>query len=431
MKTKSPYLIIVLSFVVLIIIGTILLSLPISKIDNEITFINAFFLTTSAVTITGLSPVASLLTSLSLFGKIVLMILVQLGGLSIITFSIFIIMLLGAKIGISHRFLIKESLNQTSLRGLVKLVKQIVFTSFIIEGIGVIINLFIFIPKMAIKDAILVSVFHAVSAFNNAGFDILGNNSLINYSNNLLFNINTSILIMLGGLGFIVIFDLLKNKSFKKISIHSKIVLKVNLILWVVAPLIFKLTNYNDITFLEAFFLSVTSRTAGFTSVNLNLISHASLLVVIILMFIGASPSSTGGGIKTTTLYVLYKRIVGFATGKPLVVNQRLIEDKSVIRAFLLTIISASLIFLGTFLLLIFDNHSLHQSLFEVVSAFGNVGLTLDLTKNLGASSKIVLSIIMLIGRVGPLTFILMFNHNWYKEDIVKVDYLEEKVIIG
>ncbi|MFA5693469.1 MAG: potassium transporter TrkG [Acholeplasmataceae bacterium] len=431
MKTRSPYLIIVSSFVLLIIIGTILLSLPISKIGNDITFINAFFLTTSAVTITGLSPVGSLLTSLSLFGKIVLMILIQLGGLSIITFSIFIIMLLGGKIGISERFLIKESLNQTSLRGLVKLVKQIVLTSFIIEGIGVIVNLFIFIPKMALKEAILVSVFHAVSAFNNAGFDILGNNSLINYSNNLLLNINTSILIMLGGLGFIVIFDLLKNKSFKKLSIHSKIVLKVNLILWIIAPLIFKLTNYNDITLMEAFFLSVTSRTAGFTSVNLNLISHASLLVVMVLMFIGASPSSTGGGIKTTTLYVLFKRIVGFASGKPLVVNKRLIEEKSVIRAFLLTILSASLIFLGTFLLLISEGSSLHQSLFEAVSAFGNVGLTLNLTQSLGVLSKIVLSIIMLIGRVGPLTFILMFNHNWYKEDIIKVDYLEEKVIIG
>ncbi len=429
MKQKSPYLIIVLSFVLLILIGTILLYLPISQTNNDISFLDAYFLSTSAVTITGLSPLSNLSESLTLFGKIVLILLVQLGGLSIITISVFVMLLLGLKIGIKDRFLIKESLNQNSLKGLVKLVKKIVLTSLTIEFIGALINLIVFIPNHKLGDAILYSIFHSISSFNNAGFDILGNSSLINYHNNILLNINTALLIMLGGLGFIVLFDIFKQRSYKKLSVHSKIVIKVNLILWIIAPIIFKLTS--SISWLESFFLSVTSRTAGFTTINLGLLPSATLLIVMMLMFIGASPSSTGGGVKTTTLYILIKKVLGFARGKRVITNKRLINEKSVWRAFILVVLSGTLVIVGTFLLLIFDNKSLEVSLFEVISAFGNVGLTINLTLLLSMGSKIVLAIIMLIGRVGPLTFILMFNKNWYQDETEKIDYLEEKIIIG
>ncbi len=429
MKQKSPYLIIVLSFVLLILIGTILLYLPISQNNNDISFLDAYFLSTSAVTITGLSPLSNLSESLTLFGKIVLILLVQLGGLSIITISVFVMLLLGLKIGIKDRFLIKESLNQNSLKGLVKLVKKIVLTSLTIEFIGALINLIVFIPNHKLGDAILFSVFHSISSFNNAGFDILGNSSLINYHNNILLNINTALLIMLGGLGFIVLFDIFKQRSYKKLSVHSKIVIKVNLFLWIIAPIIFKLTS--SISWLESFFLSVTSRTAGFTTINLGLLPSATLLIVMMLMFIGASPSSTGGGVKTTTFYILIKKVLGFARGKRVITNKRLINEKSVWRAFILVVLSGTLVIVGTFLLLIFDNKSLEVSLFEVISAFGNVGLTINLTLLLSMGSKIVLAIIMLIGRVGPLTFILMFNKNWYQDETEKIDYLEEKIIIG
>ena len=430
----SPYLIIVSSFLLIILMGSLLLLLPISKKEGEVLkFIDAFFISTSAVTITGLSPLSNLAAILSPFGKVVVAILIQIGGLSVVTLSVFVMYLIGAKIGITNRILIKESFNQNSLSGMVKLVVKIVIFSLSIEFLGFIINLIVLIPNYPLKEALGLSAFHAISAFNNCGLDIFGSNSLQNYSSNVLLNLNTAALIMLGGLGFVVLNDLITKKSYKKLMIHSKIVITMNLILWTFGTIIFLFSedSLNKLTFLEAFFLSVSARTAGFSNINISSISALTTLMLLILMFIGASPASTGGGIKVTTLYTLFKGTSSYALGRETVTHKRLIGIDTKNKASVLLTISLSVIAIGTILLLILEDVSLDIALVEIVSAFANVGLSKGLTVNLSNSSKILISFIMFIGRAGPLTVISLLNKTWYKEELDKSKYIEEKIVIG
>lgn len=434
MKKISPYIIIVLSFLSIILIGGILLILPISKqAQGHLSFVDALFVSTSAVTITGLSPVADLSVLLSPFGKVVLGILIQIGGLSVITISVFVMYLIGAKIGLSNRILIKESFNQTSLSGMVKLVKKIILYTLVIESVGFIANMIVFVPQYELVDAIGLSLFHAVSSFNNAGFDILGDQSLQGYNGHVLLNLSTAILIMLGGLGFIVLNDILTKKSYKKLMIHSKIVLKVNLVLWSLGFGFFLLSKVDgkNLNVLEAFFLSVTARTAGFTTINTGTISSLTALILMVLMFIGASPSSTGGGIKTTTLYALFKSTTSYAKGKTTTTHNRLITDETRHKASILLTTAIMIVLVATSLILMIENIDLEKAIFEVISAFANVGLSMNLTPTLSNASKIVLSIVMFIGRVGPITIISIFNTQWYKKGMDSIEYIEEKMMIG
>lgn len=434
MKKISPYIVIVLSFLAIILIGSLLLILPISKTgDGSLKYIDALFISTSAVTITGLSPVYDLSIILSPFGKIILAILIQIGGLSILTLSVFIMYIIGAKIGISNRILIKESFNQSSLSGMVRLVIRIVLFTFTIEIIGFIINLFVFIPKYEFWNAIGISAFHAISSFNNAGFDILGSTSLQSYGHHYLLNINTTLLIMVGGLGFIVINDLVEKKSYKKLMVHSKIVIKMNIILWIFGTVFFKFSENNGkhLTWLESFFLSVTARTAGFTTIDMGTISGLTTLILLVLMFIGASPASTGGGIKTTTVYTLFKQIPSYAKGNQVVTYQRLIGNETRHKASLLLTSALLVVVIATGMLLSFETLSLDEALFEVVSAFANVGLSKKITQNIGDLSKMLLSIVMFIGRVGPITVLSLFNRNWHKKELHNVEYIEGKIMIG
>ncbi|CCV64729.1 Trk system potassium uptake protein TrkG [Alteracholeplasma palmae J233] len=425
---------ITLSFFVIIMIGTILLLLPISKTGKgSLDFIDAFFVSTSAITITGLSPVSDLSIILSPFGKVVLAVLIQIGGLSVLTISVFIMYIIGAKIGISNRVLIKENLNQNDLSGMVSLVVRIVTFTLCIEFTGFIINLFVFIPQYDTVTAIGISAFHAISAFNNAGFDLLGSISLQNYQAHILLNINTAALIMLGGIGFIVINDLIEKKSYKKLTTHSKIVLKVNLLLWILGMLVFKFSNLGGKSFswLESFFLSVTARTAGFTTIDISAISAVATLMLIILMFIGASPSSTGGGIKTTTIYTIFKGIPSYAKGKQVITYQRLINNETRHKASTLLAVSLLIIISSTFVVLTFDHVNLEKAVFEIVSAFSNTGLSKNLTPTLSDYSKLTLCILMFIGRLGPLTILSLFNSEWHKKELHNIEYIEEKMMIG
>lgn len=434
MRKLSPYVIIVLSFLSIILMGAILLILPVSKADGgHLSFVDALFVSTSAVTVTGLSPVGNISLLLSPFGKVVLGSLIQIGGLSVVTISVFLMYLIGAKIGLSNRILIKESFNQNSLSGMVKLVKKIILYSLVIESIGFIINFSVFINDFELMDAIGISLFHAVSSFNNAGFDIIGDVSLRAYSSHVLLNLNTAFMIMLGGLGFIVINDILEKRKYKDLMVHSKIVLRMNLILWIGGTIFFLLSKVDgrSMNLLEAFFLSVTSRSAGFSTVNIGTISSLALLIVTILMFIGSSPSSTGGGIKTTTVYALLKNLFSFAKGKQTTTYNRLISDETKHKASILLTTAILIVLTGTSLILIVEDITLDQAIFEVVSAFANVGLSMNLTSELSNFSKIVLSMIMFMGRVGPITIISVFNFKWYKKGIDSIEYIEEKMMIG
>lgn len=428
-KNLSPYLLITLSFIALILVGALLLSLPFTYVDGfKLNFLDAFFLSTSAVTITGISPVINLSQVLSPFGIIVLTVLTKLGGLSIITVSIFILYLIGAKIGISNRFLLKENLNTLNVKGVISLVKLIVFLSFFIEIIGTILNLFVFIRLFSFPKALAFSLIQAISAFNNSGLDIVGQNYLLTNHTYLLLSINTMLLVIIGGLGFIVIFDLLNKKRFSKLSLHSKIVLKVNLFLWILGFLIFKINS--NMTWFDSLFLSVNARSAGF-NVNLGVLPNHAILVLLTLMLIGASPTSTGSGIKTTTAYVLYNHLRSFTVGHEVSVNKRVINNESKARAYTLLIFIVLIIILGVTLLLILENISFTDALFDVIGSVSNSGINISPVTNFKVLTKLLLIVLMFIGRIGILTVLGLFNKNWSKPKVSQVEYIEEKVIVG
>lgn len=426
--------IILLSFIIIILLGAILLYLPISK-KTDLSFLETLFISTSAVCVTGLSPVSDIGLSLTLFGRIILALLIEIGGLGIVTIIMFIAVLLGFKISVNQRALLKEALNQNKLGGIIIILKKIVITSLVIQLFGSILNFisFYFIEGLPIIDSIGYSIFHAISSFNNAGFDLFGNNSLINYNSDILLNISTCIMIFCGGLGFIVIFDILQNRKFKKLSLHSKIVLTTTFILLIISTLLFKLMN-SDLSWLEAIFLSFTTRTAGFTTVDLNTLSLATLLLMMLLMFIGVAPASTGGGIKITTFFTMLVSFKAFARGDDETnVFKRRIPSSQITKSFILTTFALVFIFIITTIILSIEgsNFEFHKILFEVFSAFSTTGLSLGITPELTSFSKIFLCVAMYVGRLGPITFISLLQDNEPKISVDTVKYVEEDIIIG
>lgn len=426
-KTFSPYLLIIISFITLILIGTLLLLLPsVTTSSSSLSLIDAFFLATSSVTITGISTVSNLATLLSPFGKVILVLLIKMGGLSLITVSVFIMALIGVKIGISNRVLLKENLGQANLKGLVKLVKWIFITSFIIELIGAIINFLVFRTIFTTNKAIAVSIVESIVAFNNAGFDLMGVNDILMLNTYPLYTINTLLLVVLGGIGFVVIFDIINTRSYKKLTLHSKIVIKVNLFLWVFGFLMFKLGS--NLTLFQSLFLSVNARSAGFP-INIGILPNHGLLILMLLMMIGASPASTGSGIKTTTFYVLGKSFISFAKGSETTSSNRLISKEIKYKAFILLIAVISIIIFAATLLLMFQDVSLEVALHEVIAALSNAGINSGLIYNI--PTKLLIIILMFVGRVGILTTIALFNSNWYKPINSNIKYIEEKIMIG
>lgn len=291
-----------------------------------------------------------------------------------------------------------------------------------------------FIEHLSFAESLGYGLFHAISSFNNAGFDLFGSSSLINYSNNYLFMFSTCLMIFLGGIGFIVIFDIIQKRSIRKLSLHSKIVLTMSTILLVVGTLLIKLLNFDSISLHDAIFLSFSLRTAGFTTVDLNNLSLASQIIMFILMFVGAGSASTGGGIKVSTFFVLILSFKNFARGnKDIHVFKRQIPNDQVSKAFILTSFSIFFIMIISTLLATIEknNFNLLQILFEVISGFGTVGLSLGVTPLLSVLSKLIICVTMFTGRLGPLLFISLFHQ---KHEVIQKDqvgYVEENVIIG
>lgn len=266
---------------------------------NHLSFVDALFMSTSSVCVTGLAVITPA-AKFSLFGKIVMAFLMEIGGLSFLTIAVCFFAILGGKIGIGNRYLLREALNQNSIAGIVKLVKRIILISFVIQFIGILLNYIALMPYYDYNfgKTLGVAVFHSIASFNNAGFDIFGDQSMIPFKDNILLNISTMLLIVCGGLGFIVIEEVVSKHSLKKLSIHSKIVLIMTIALNGIGMLVFKFSMYNEISWLQALFTAITCRTAGFTSVPLEQIPPSAYVMFIVLMFIGASPCSTGGGVK-------------------------------------------------------------------------------------------------------------------------------------
>lgn len=424
----SPARLLTLGFLFVIIIGGLLLWLPISLEPNKsISLLDAMFISTSAVCVTGLTTV-EVGNTFSNFGEFIIAVLIQIGGLGIAAIGILFILIAKRRIGLKSRQLIKESMNFSSFQGLVKTLKHFIMIAFGIEAIGALLGFFIFIQDYPWWDAIRISLFHSVSAFNNAGFDIFGGfDSLLAYQANVPLNLLTAILVILGGLGFLVELDIVKKRRWKKFSLQTKIVLTMTLTLLVSGTLFLKLSE--DITWLGAFFQSVIARTAGFNTFPLSNFSQAGLLVMIILMFIGASPGSTGGGIKTTTLFVIVLKSVSstFHQNRNTAFRRR-ISDLIVTKALVVLFFGLFVVICGTYLLMILEPQaSMSEIMVEVTSAFATVGSSCGLTANLSELSKFILMVIMFIGRLGPVTIASL----WIIKETKNVYYTEESIMIG
>jgi trk system potassium uptake protein TrkH len=433
--------IILLSFAVPILIGAILLSLPISsEAGSEIGWLNALFTSTSAVSVTGLAVVDTGAT-FSTFGQIVILCLIQFGGLGFMTYSVLVAVVLGKKIGLKDRLVIQQSTNAISVQGVVKLSLGIITVALLFELIGAFILAFRWMGDMGFASAFYYGIFHSVSSFNNAGFG-LWSDSLSGYVGDPLVNIVITVLFIVGGLGFTVILDLWKNRSWRKLSLHSKIVIIASTLLCAAGFVVIVVIEWGNpdtfelLTWSEklwaGYFQGVVTRTAGFNTIDIASMMTASQFFMIFLMFIGASSGSTGGGIKTTTFVVLVLALISIVKGKQDThILQRRIPPALIMRAFAVLVISVSVVIIVTFLLTL-SEHSLQKDfmevLFEVTSAFGTVGLSMGLTAELSPLGKLLIIITMFIGRLGPLTLVFALSQ---KQNQVKYRYPEEKVIIG
>lgn len=444
----QPTQMMVLGFAFIILVGAFLLNLPIaSKSGESVGIINALFTATSAVCVTGLIAVDTA-THWTTFGHIIIITLIQIGGLGFMTIATLFALIAKKKINLKERLLIQESLNQFDLSGLVKLTRHVLMMTFIIEGIGALMLATQFIPELGLGKGIWYGIFHSISAFCNAGFDLMGSvsgpyTSLTSYVNNFTVSATICSLIFLGGLGFPVILDIIKVQKFKKLTIHSKVVLVTTAIVTALSVIIIFIVEFNNpdtmgnFSFgnkiLASIFQSITARTAGFNTIDLALMHQGGIFVIIMLMFIGASPASTGGGIKTTTIATVALYVKSSILGKEdvEVYGRRL--DMSIIKKSMgIFFIAISMISLGTLLISITEpQFSLVDAWFEVMSALTTAGLTIGGSPSLSIVGKILIMCYMFIGRVGSLTIFVALTAKTAKAKNTHIRYPEGKILVG
>lgn len=427
LRNLSPARLVVLGFASVILLGALLLWLPVSANEGvRVSFLDALFTSTSAVCVTGLIAIDTA-EHFNVFGRTVVALLIQIGGLGVTCVGVAFILFAGKNIGIKGRVIIRDTMNLRSVKGAISLVKAILFMTLCFELAGMALSFLVFVQDYPPLTALGISAFHSVAAFNNSGFDILGGlRNLIPYQGNVLLNLTTCGLIIFGGLGFLVIKEVWEVHSWKKFSLHTKVVLVMTVTLLAVGTILLKLSE--DITWLGAFFQSTSARTAGFSTYPIGEFTAAGLFVLIILMFLGASPGSTGGGIKTTTTFVLWRSALGAATNQRCGAFKRRIPDEIVSQAYIITAIAVAVVCVQTYLMCIVEpEYSFLQLLFEVVSAFGTVGLSTGITPQLGAYGKMILILTMFIGRLGPLTIATI----WTFKPMAGAWYSEEDVTIG
>ncbi len=413
-------------FLAIIIAGTILLSLPIShKAGADVSILDAAFVSTSAVCVTGLTPI-DIQTSLSLFGTTVLMLLIQCGGLGYAVLAVMFIRIASRGLDLSDRSLLRDSLGADPKIGTKRLFNTALGVTFSIEAIGAVLLFIAFSREYPIPRAIYLGIFHSVSAFNNAGFDLF-TTSLIGWNDSILVLVTIALLIVAGGLGFIFYQEVLSNAGRKRLSLHVKIVASMTLFLIIAGTILFALLM-PELDLKNAFFQSVTTRTAGFFSFDQLTLPSSAVLLSIFLMFVGASPGSTGGGVKTTSMFAAILGAFSLLLGRKPQAFRRTIDSESVNKAFFLIIISV-LFISGTFFLLTITEPEVQplNLLFETVSAYATVGLTIGVTPTLSVPGKLLIMLAMFCGRVGLMTIITAFARKGRGE----VKYIEEKVAIG
>ena len=440
--------IIMLSFLGAILLGSALLVLPFStKSGESVDYIDALFTAVSATCVTGLVTLSTVATW-SVFGQIVILILIQIGGLGVITITAGFMVAIHRKMGLKDSQLLSDALNVSTLSGLAEFVKKMLLGTFIIEGVGALMYMIVFIPDFGAK-GIWISIFNSVSAFCNAGIDIVAENSLCNYATNPLVNVVTCLLIILGGLGYVVWWDIIrvlkdvKRTKFRcvfKLTLHSKIVLVSTFALILIGgasilafeynnPLTLK--NYNFFDKMQiAFFQSITTRTAGFATLPQENLTSASSIICIILMFIGGSPVGTAGGIKTVTIVVLFATTIATVRGKnEVTLFQRNLSKQVTRKAVAVAFSSFIIVALSTILLSLSTDAPALDVVFETVSATATVGLSRNLTSSLNVWGKLILSATMYFGRIGPISLATSFNLK--KENINIIKNPTEDVRLG
>lgn len=436
----KPAKIFAIGFFSVILIGAILLMMPFSsKSGNFTSFIDALFTSTSAVCVTGLA-VFTTSEYWSSIGKTIIIILIQFGGLGVMTVASMGAIAIGRRVSLKSRLAMKDSLNESGISGVVRLTKQIILLTFFIEALGAFFLSFTFVKEFGYVKGILYSIFHSISAFCNAGFDLIGSASLAPYRLNLNVNLSITFLIIFGGIGFGVIVDMFTFKKKKKF-LHTKFVIAITLLLIISGFLLFFLIEFNNEKTLGnyglvdkvkiAYFQSVTTRTAGFSTIDQANLKDTSLIITNILMFIGGSPGSTAGGIKTTTIGVLIIATFSIIRGSNDInlFKKRLTRDL-VVKAVTVFFIALTVVFTSIILLTITDPHiPLGKIVFESVSAFATVGLSTGITSSLSELGRIIISITMFFGRVGPLTIILAVATNSESTNLIK--YAEGRINIG
>ena len=438
MKKKfslSTTQIIMLSFLVAILAGSLLLSLPISSASGiAVPYMDALFTATTATCVTGLVTLPTV-TTWSVFGQSIILLLIQVGGLGVITIMSALMILLHKRMGIGDRLLLQDAFNLNSLSGIVRFVKRVLLGTFLVEGIGALFYMTVFVPEFGLK-GIWISVFTSISAFCNAGIDIIAENSLCNYATNPIINTVTALLIILSGIGYLVWWDVMglaanKRKGFRNLTLHSKIAITTTLILIFGGGILIFLFEYNNpltIGNLSLFdkiqvslFQSVTTRTAGFATVPQQDLTNASSILCLLLMFIGGSPVGTAGGIKTVTIAVLVISALATIQNKQEVsMFNRNISKQAVNKAVAVTMMSFAIMFTSTILLSAVSDADALDVLYETVSATATVGLTRDLTPYLNTAGKIIIIVTMYLGRVGPISLALALNSGKKHQNIIK-----------
>lgn len=435
-----PAQVFVLGFVLMILAGALLLMLPASRAGEEgLSFVDALFTSVSAVCVTGL-VVVDTGTHFSVFGQTVILLLMQVGGLGFMAMATLFALVFKRRISLRERLLLQESMNQNTMEGIVRLIRKVLIYSLVIEGVGAALFAFRWSFDMSVGRALYFGVFHAVSLFNNAGFDLFGNySSLTAYAGDPVVNTIAILLIVAGGLGFVVLADLVDFRMKRKLTLHSKVVLSMTGLLIGTGALVILAFEYNNPATLggldgmskgwAALFQAVTPRTAGANTIDIPGMRQATQFFIVILMFIGASPGSTGGGVKTTTFAVMIGAVIAMLRGKEdIVLFRHRIREAQVMKALTVTLLALLLIVSVTTLLSTTENAPFLVLLFESTSAFATVGLSMGLTPELSTAGKLLIAFAMFAGRVGLLTLAFAIGPKRHKQ---LYRHPEGKMIIG
>ena len=427
-RRLSPARILALGFAGLILLGSLLLSLPCCvRPGVQVSYLDILYTAVSAVCVTGL-VVVDVADTFTALGQGLVGLLIQIGGLGVATVGAGVILMMGKKVSQQERTLIREAMNLDSGKGVIRFIKSVFFTTLIFEGLGTALSYPVFARNYPPLRALGVSLFHAVASFNNAGFDILGSmQNLIPYRDDVLLNLVTCLLIFFGGIGFLVIREMLEKRlRWRRFSMHTKVVLSVSLTLTAAGALLLWLTE--DMSFLSALFHSVSARTAGFSTVPLGTFSNAGLLVMMLLMVIGASPGSTGGGVKTSTFFALLAGIRASATNTSEKAFHYALPREAFRKAAVIMLLALGAIGGSALLMAAMEPElPLRDLLFEMASAFGTVGLSTGITPRLSPGSKMLSMGMMVIGRLGPMTIASL----WYFSRGERIHYPEGNIAIG